>query len=424
MIPPPSPFSSFLLYVSFTVMGLATLIPWNIICASIDYWVYLLPDHSMIVLYSIAYQSSSLIGYVGIMRFGENVSLQKKIVGSFLVYMGCLGVMPFVNIWWISMMICGGMAVANAFASSSIFGMGAMVAPEYVTAVMNGQGICGILVALLRILSKATFPFDESGTKRATILYFGISLALVSLAIVLYLFVVLPSPLIAYYLERQANSRNYDALDEKITPNSITAHLIDENESQIQQEKSIATPWDDYIDVASKTWPMAVSVFLVFFVSLSIFPSISSLLESTDKILNLQNSKTNPDGTGWFPVITNALFCLGDFIGRSACTFPSLVFFGWRGVSISVLVRFIFFPLFVLLMPAYHASLFNGDFWIYIIMMLFSITNGYFATLAMMLGPDAVPVAQKEKAGVFLLVCLTLGLTTGVWCSNILLLFL
>jgi len=48
-------------------------------------------------------------------------------------------------------------------------------------------------------------------------------------------------------------------------------------------------------------------------------------------------------------------------------------------------------------------------------MLLFSLSNGYVSTLAMMYAPECVAMHQKEQAGTLMVFCLTIGLTAGVF---------
>eukprot|EP00455_Lapot_gusevi_P022856 TRINITY_DN237_c0_g1_i1.p1 TRINITY_DN237_c0_g1~~TRINITY_DN237_c0_g1_i1.p1 ORF type:complete len:160 (+),score=62.90 TRINITY_DN237_c0_g1_i1:208-687(+) len=150
---------------------------------------------------------------------------------------------------------------------------------------------------------------------------------------------------------------------------------------------------------------------MVFFVTLSLFPGITSELTSSDKHLNL-NSPTNPDGTGWFPIIMITVFDLGDQIGRTLPNWPVCVVLKQRGVVISTVLRLVFFPLFIL---AARHQVIDGDIWCYIIMLAFSISNGYLGTLSMMYATDAVPLEDKEHTGTLMVFFLTIGLTSGVW---------
>ena len=290
------------------------------------------------------------------------------------------------------------------------------------------------MVAVLRMLFKVMFATDEAGTRLSTYLYFGISLLVIVAGIVLFVFGLEQSPVTAYYLERAANAKNRGAADSTASSSSssssdsygtingatvvpspspssrqLGAHAID-TDAEALIKPDAAADGENEARMWSSVRSMSIAVFLVFWATLALFPGITSQLESTDPVLNL-NSKTNPQGTGWFSIIMVCVFDLGDLIGRWLPNRPSAVIVGPRGVLIGSVLRFVFFPLFVLHLKRYIV----GDVWAYAIMFFFSLTNGYFATLSLMFASDAAPAQHKEYVGVLTVFALTLGLTSGVW---------
>ena len=85
--------------------------------------------------------------------------------------------------------------------------------------------------------------------------------------------------------------------------------------------------------------------------------------------------------------------------------------------------RFIFLPLFLFCnIPRSEDSisptLFESDTAYIVIMMLFSISNGYVGTICMMSGPQMVDGEEAGTAASMLVACLGLGLGTGSFLSN------
>ncbi len=294
------------------------------------------------------------------------------------------------------------------------------------------QGVAGLMVAVLRMLFKVMFATDEAGTRLSTYLYFGISLLVIVAGIVLFVFGLEQSPVTAYYLERAASAKNADTSSAASSSSSssesygtingatvvpspspssrqLGARAID-TDAEALIKPDAAADAENEARMWSSVRSMSISVFLVFWATLALFPGITSQLESTDPVLNL-NSKTNPQGTGWFSIIMVCVFDLGDLIGRWLPNRPSAVIVGPRGVLICSVLRLMFFPLFVLHLKHYIV----GDAWAYAIMFFFSLTNGYFATLSLMFASDAAPAQHKEYVGVLTVFALTLGLTSGVW---------
>lgn len=167
-----------------------------------------------------------------------------------------------------------------------------------------------------------------------------------------------------------------------------------------------------YETVKQIKW-MLFSVWITFTITLSVFPSITANIRSFD-------GTTPLTGTYWTPVTCFLLFNFGDYIGRTAAGFVQCVNRKWL-VILSV-SRIVFIPLFILCnyLPEERTVgvLFDNDCWPIAFMTIFSLTNGYFASLAMMYGPGLVPSGpQQSTAGAFMAFGLGFGLMCGAFCS-------
>lgn len=90
------------------------------------------------------------------------------------------------------------------------------------------------------------------------------------------------------------------------------------------------------------------------------------------------------------------------------------VYWKW-GTQYSLLVvstgRLVFIPLFMFML----AGSLKSDALVYVVMFLFAITNGYYATMCMVLSAESVPEALKELTETTMLLFLTLGLLVGAY---------
>jgi len=291
-------------------------------------------------------------------------------------------------------MLVGVLGSTDAIVQGSLFGLVGMFSPHYVSALMTGQGVAGIAVSILRIISKVSFPNDDDGTRASTYIYFGLSAFVILLSILAYIFALERSPVTKHYLSLSKKELLQDKRfmtfpllpDQQISPDSSHVEMF--KFSQIRN--------------------MGISVLTIFLVTLSLFPGITSELKSSNDDLNV---------TGWFSIIMIFVFDFGDLIGRSIPTFPSFIIFEERGVLIGSVARLVFFPLFIL---SFHPKEISSDYAAYFIMFAFAITNGYFATLAMMFATNKVSVHHKEKTGSIMVFILTIGLTSGVWVGFVL----
>jgi len=157
------------------------------------------------------------------------------------------------------------------------------------------------------------------------------------------------------------------------------------------------------MSVLRKLWPDALNVFLVFFISLSLFPGFTVMMPSYS---------TNPKFSAAFVTILISLFQLGDFVGRMAPTFIAPLFLR-NYLWILVWSRFAFFPLFILSICQVHV--FKQDWIPIVVMTFFSISNGYLGSLGMMWAPKRVTDPREQGiAGTMMSFFLQFGIFTAV----------
>lgn len=78
---------------------------------------------------------------------------------------------------------------SDAIVQGSIYGLSGQFHPRYVGAVMSGNGVAGITVSLLRVVTKAAVSGPNSANLSA-ILYFSLSAAVILGCILCYAFVL------------------------------------------------------------------------------------------------------------------------------------------------------------------------------------------------------------------------------------------
>ncbi len=201
--------------------------------------------------------------------------------------------------------------------------------------------------------------------------------------------------------------------DDTTTTTSRHDTVDTEPQQLIVVSTSLASILGNMRRVFRQIWHLALGLVCVFWVTLALFPGITSRLVSTQADMNLYDPVTNPTGSGWFAILMIFVFDLGDLVGRALPNLQAWAdasFLSVRATLIGVGLRFLFFPLFVFAVG--HPP---NDFWSYLLMTLFSWTNGIYATRLMMLASATVEPKDKEYAGVLMIFHLTLGLFVGVW---------
>jgi len=271
-----------------------------------------------------------------------------------------------------------------------------LFSPRYVSGFMAGQGVAGLAVSLLRIFSKLVFPNTPAGIKDSGYLYFSLSVLVIIVAVLAYLFVLQRSPVTKHYLSRPtADMRSkfsqfvtvpLSQYDARRDPKAISAL-----DAAGAPQRDQALPDVSLMTIFRQVWLLGGVVFLIFFVTLALFPGITSELTSTNASLN--------DGQ-WFGIIMITLFDLGDLIGRTIPNWPRFVIRNERLVAVFTVLRVVFLPLFI--WCTRHENIFTQDTYAYIIMLGFAISNGYLGTVSMMMATDKVPAREKELTGTFM----------------------
>lgn len=164
--------------------------------------------------------------------------------------------------------------------------------------------------------------------------------------------------------------------------------------------------------ILKKTWVLGACVFYVFFISIMIFPAVSSGIQSMNK------DSGNPLTTTYFvPLTSFLLYNVADFCGRQVTAWLQVPGPTSRVLPLLVISRTVLVPLFMFCnyQPRYHLHnvFFAHDLFPVVFICLLGISNGYLGTLPMIYGPKVVPRELAEPAGVIMSFFLTLGLAVG-----------
>lgn len=398
------------------LVGVGVLFPWNMVISCEDFWSQQFPGGNALTWLSISFQTANVLGLLWVLIWGPRFTFQVRIVPGFFVYIACMAALPFVSNLGACIALCGVLGFFNSVVQGSMFGLTGLFSPRYMSAFMTGQGVAGIGVGILRIISKAALPADHTGVRDSTIIYFGIACLVVIACLFAYSLILAPSPVTQHFtasgtprIRREFSKRQILSADTQL--------LLEDPINYGSKSTDKAETWT-YWAVFKKIKAMALTVFFAFFVTLSLFPAITVLIKSTNPILNSPGTKGkadyNPGGEGWFPIITVVLFQLGDLIGRSI---PNKFMVPFNVTWVLGIVRTGFVVLFVML---WRGLVFHNDIWVYSFMAVMAITNGLTSTMAMIYGTgDHLSGEEKEPAGTIMVFMLSMGLAGGTWFAKV-----
>ncbi|ETI41140.1 hypothetical protein F441_13542 [Phytophthora nicotianae CJ01A1] len=255
-------------------------------------------------------------------------------------------------------------------------------------------GILNITVATVLRLAVGGVNQTSSSTKLSFYLFFSLLVIVLVCAILLYRYLVsLPS--VKFLMDRNENSAKEE-------------HLANQSVGRTLQNLS---------RIFSIIWIPAIAQFLIFFVSLSVFPGFGCAASRnlfppySDEVHNLTST--------WYcsPGIIGS-YNYGDFIGRILCTAAvyRVVTMGWAfGLSV---LRIAFIPL--LLMGVAGTSLYAFPFgsmgalaYNIVLNLLIGISTGLLSTVTMGVAPRMLKPEDRESGGAVMVFFLFLGIATG-----------
>ncbi|KAH6653875.1 nucleoside transporter-domain-containing protein [Truncatella angustata] len=400
---------SWLEYGIFALLGVAMLWAWNMFLAAAPYfqgrfqtdeWV-LQNFQSAVISVSTITNLVAMIILTNIQStasypFRINLALYINIAVFSLLTISTsafLDARPGQYLGFLLVMVAGcswaaGLMQNGAFAFAASFGR-----PEYMQAIMAGQGVAGVLPPLTQIISVLVAPPKDPAAEgdhdasNAAFLYF-LTAVFVSLVAILGFI-----PLV----------RRHNQIIELRMVENMAASFNSVEEAERANRKVVSIP-----ALFRKLHWFAAAVFMCFAIAM-FFPVL------TPKVLSV----SDPDASS--PLLQPAAFIplgfffwnLGDLGGRASALVlpcrdrPALLF----GVSV---LRILFLPLYALCNIHGNGAVINSDvFYLLLVQFPFGLTNGWLASNCMMAAGEWVDEREREASGGFMGLCLVAGLTFG-----------
>ncbi|CAL8359417.1 unnamed protein product [Boreogadus saida] len=417
-----------LVYISFFLMGIGSLLPWNLFITAKHYWMYKLSNHtagrearSDLIDYfesylSIASTVPSVLCLILNFLLVNRVSPRTRVLSSLgviLLLFVLTTVLVEVDVSERRREFFAGTLATVAVVSGasnlftgSVFGISGLFPMRISQALISGQAMGGTLTAVAAILDLAA---TEEVTASA-LAYFLTADVFIIICIVTYLL-----------LPRLAYARHYMSLAKCSGPSPPSGGTPGG-----PSPPSVGTPGGPspassssgsvsvppLLPILRKVWVLGLSVFYVFSVSIMVFPALSSGIQSVDK-----DSGSPWTNTYFVPLSSFLLYQTADFCGRQATAWLQVPGPTSRVLPALVLCRTLLLPLFMFCnyQPRDHLRtvLFDNDLYPIAFNCLLGLSNGYLGTLPMIYGPKVVPRELAEATGVVMSFFLTLGLAVG-----------
>ncbi|EDW75492.1 uncharacterized protein Dwil_GK23885 [Drosophila willistoni] len=405
-------------YIVFYLLGIGTMTPWNFFVTAEDYWKYKFrnttsnstdPDDELTPLQksftcdlALAATISGTTFLILNAIYGHHVSLRTKMLGTLWIICVLFGVTTgFVEIntdswqeqfFLITLGIVVILNISAAIMSGALYGVAGLFPSQYMTAVVSGQALGGILTALAFILVLA---FD-TGPKITAFVFFIVGGVLILLCIVCYL-AMARQPYFKYYL---------DGGDKYKVISAIPSHSRHGGE-----EETGGMPLEPIMrEVLSQIYIHAVCLALLYVTTLSVYPAVTVLMQS-----EYSDQHTEWTDVYYLPVVNYLFFNCGDYFGRLLA--------GWfeRPVNaetslLITIARIFFVPCFLFSNTNEHhfmPTLIKHDSTFITMMILFALSNGYITNILLIMAPRSVKQHEKELASSIMAAALSVGMAFG-----------
>ena len=482
------------------MLGVGTLFSWNAFITAATYYTsrfcHTKHEKTFENDVGVVYMAANLASLIVVVRYQNLFTRRFRVLGSFLAW---FAVFCFITVqvlmkdtdpeflYWSTLASCLLSGVFSAICAGGVFGMMAQFPPMYVQAVMSGQGLSGVTAALVAAAASYTAAStsgdsncddaddpannadDSSGdcdsyteVDYGSFTYFLVACLIFLLCIVSYI-VLETTPFAKYYDAAPSaelvggSARDDDSSD---GADGVVASMADSGDAysplhgdvgfeasdaqpKAGGEESVLRPTPsikDYVRVIGQVYREAFSVWLVFTITISLFPALTALIEPS--------ATSDCGGSGLFTksTFTATMFLAFngfDLVGRSSAGFvqvcivfmvsnnlgsrynihvdfpcmyqsPQLISKEW--LPTASIARLVFYPLFATcnVSGSRLGVVFENSWLALLIMTFMALSNGYVSTLSMIYGPQRVePGLDSEIAGSVMILALTFGLFSG-----------
>ncbi|XP_028784217.1 equilibrative nucleotide transporter 8-like [Neltuma alba] len=381
-------------YIIHFFLGAGNLLPWNALITAVDYFAYLYPTKHIEKVFSVAYMASSVLVLVLMMswpRVWSRMSLRLRMNLGFSLFVLSLMVPPVID--WASaaataggsrpsgaygltvaaVVICG---LADGLVGGSLVGSAGKLPKQYMQAVFAGTASSGIIISILRIITKASLPQTPKGLQTSAHLYFIV-------ATIFLFFCIIFCNLLFKLPVMQQYYHHHSLLPEAAAGNN------GENSSYSLAPKFWA--------VAGKIRGHAFGIFIIYVVTLSIFPGFIA----EDLVSELFKD--------WYPILLISVYNIADLMGKCLTAFyvvKSIKTAAWASIS-----RLLFYPLFIVCLHGPRWLRSEGP--IVVLTFVLGLTNGFLTSGLMIVAPKHVQPSESELSAIVMIVFLGFGLVGG-----------
>jgi equilibrative nucleoside transporter 1/2/3 len=393
-----------------------------------DYCFFFLQGQHVDRFITVAYLPVNLVALITVILYGKRISPRVRVQIGFLTFFLAVVCFPLVNsihsLFQSSSILLGFLytsvalsGVADALSQGALFGEAAALNTQYVHALVVGTSVSGVVVSVLRIITKAVFSDNINGLQISANIYFVAAALVCGICFMVYR-KVLPSLVQANEVQievleiesvygSQSDETGIEMLDldesSEATALVHTEHLVSSNAIYCDKGRDGTQGCKleaSTIAVLSRLWLPAVVMLIIYTLTLSIFPGVLA-------------EDITPTSGGWYPVILIGIFNFADCTGK---WLPSMNLFqmtnSWALLALAI-SRSAFVPLF------YYAATYGAGLRVTgFLTGALGITNGWLTANTFVAAACLVaPAPASDVCGNIMVLSLMLGLSIGAGLS-------
>lgn len=288
--------------------------------------------------------------------------------------------------------ISAAFGVADAHVQGGMVGDLSLMCPEFIQSFLGGLAASGAITSALRLFTKGVFASSKDGLRKGALLFFVISSLFELVCVLVYGFVFHKLPIVKHYRSKAASEGS-----KTVCADLAAAGVEQLNRPQIEGgTKVIQEEPLSHAQLLSQNMDYAIGVFLIYALTLSIFPGFLS-------------EDTGAHGLGsWYALVLIGMYNVLDLIGRYTPLIKQLKITSRKGLLAAISSRVLFIPAF------YFTAKFGGQGWMIFLTSLLGLTNGHLTVCVLTEAPKGYKGPEQNALGNLLVVFLMAGIFAGV----------
>ena len=381
----------------FLFLGGGSLVSWNAILNSLDYFSHKFPTHSVTFNFPVAVYLAQFLSSLVVTKLSDRLPLNMRIIGTFTVISVVLAILPveaaLLKETEIGFMILMGLlfilGTCNNICMSSLTGLSSQLPGQYSAYIFLGTSLLGLSLSLLRELSSYLFSGSQ-GSNISVLFFFGVAAVYIIGCIILQT-VFVRSEFYRHYL-----------LNEKMEmiDSDHEASLLSETDGGYVEEelpKNFATFFKVFGEVKFTTLLLILSCIQLF----AVFPGV---------ILKKPMPGVEDDSK---VVLVNLVFNVAQTFGKLIGKYRKYYTVG--SVFAVVMLRFAVIAVILLQAITTKVPIVNTVWFGFVTTGLYGLIHGFVIVALTVLGPERVSLEKKEVVGHVAVFGINIGVLIGTF---------